>query len=48
MATIVGTNGNNILVGTTVGDTMIGGAGNDQLFGNGGMTASLAALKTTC
>jgi Ca2+-binding RTX toxin-like protein len=36
MATIIGTNSNNILNGTTSSDTMIGRAGNDQLFGNGG------------
>ncbi|NOU09795.1 MAG: calcium-binding protein, partial [Nitrospira sp.] len=36
MATMIGTNGNNILNGTISSDTMIGRAGNDQLSGNGG------------
>lgn len=36
MATIIGTNNNNILNGTASSDTIIGRAGNDQLFGNGG------------
>ena len=36
MATIIGTDSNNILNGTASSDTIIGRAGNDQLFGNGG------------
>ena len=36
MATIIGTNGNNILNGTASTDTIIGLAGNDQLLANGG------------
>lgn len=36
MATIIGTNGNNILNGTVSSDTIIGRAGIDQLSGNGG------------
>ena len=32
MATIIGTNSNNILPGTASADTIIGRAGNDQLL----------------